>query len=310
MPTVSAVDRIFTRAPHHRRPRSAAGAAWVDAEPVCVNPSMPGPGAPYTVPCASPQPSTISWPDAAHTGRFGAWTIGDGVYGRADGPTSTITDRVGDRATTVAAWYYPAAVVDDTGGAGERLVDELLLTTQTLLDDDFVTVVGDPALTSQANTDGWVSTASARQLQARPTIGLLQFDRWLFLGAGSPTPIPGQTQFDVAAGTSGVALAAYLLPILDTVPSGVPPYVPHLVLDEAVALQAVRNHPPADPLGGTLAQLAANALIRDAASSLNATTAGEVAKLLDVDAQRVLADGLKRLEPGPGSTPADDPSKG
>ncbi len=79
-----------------------------------------------------------------------------------------------------------------------------------------------------------------------------------------------------------MALAAYVLPVINDLPW--PPYRlrPRVVFDEAAVLHALRNNPPSGTLGRTLSRLAANALIRNAAASINVANAPELTKLLNL----------------------------
>ena len=293
MTHVTAMERVFTRQAHHRRPRPAGDPGWTDVASLPVDPPNPGePGTRRTYRCFAP--NMIDWPDDATVQTLGAWSVTDGEYQRADGAIDPFTDVGSDRATTsLLAWFYHiSGGIPGQPGATELVVDELLIATQTLLDDDFVTVAGDEALTTQANADGWLATDVSRVLQAAPTIGDLVFDRWLFIGAGTSNPSPGRTEFDVPANTQGLALAAYTMPIPNDVTSYLQ-YVPHIDLDTAVA--ALRSNTPPGPVGQALASLAANVLVQRDLGTLNPDSSAAIGQVLREDAKETLTRALQEL---------------
>jgi hypothetical protein len=291
MTHLTASERVFTRDPHHRRPRPAGDPGWRDVaifasgEPVGGTTYSPHPDAPVS----------LEWPDPSHIQTHGAWTVTDGAYARSDGPIHPFSDVASARPnTSLLAWYYDFSGGVGNGHGSELVVDELLVTTQSLLDDDFVTVVGDAALTTQANSDGYLSTNVNQVLQAAPDIGPITFERWLFFGTGASAPTPGNTEFDVLAGTNGLALAAYTMPALNDVSSYLQ-YVPHIDIDIAAILSALRTNPPAGNVGDTIANLAANALIQQAAITLNPDSAASISIILQQDLKESLTKALERL---------------
>ncbi len=154
-------------------------------------------------------PPTISWTDGdqAHTATFAFWS----ETGAADGATATtnpsLSVNVGDDDVYAIAWYIQGGGVGNGTGF---FVDSFDVDLGTFVDDDFVTVPGDPALTTSVNATGWVPTATAEALVATsPIHGGVPFVYWLHLEDESQL---ATVNLQLDAGTSGIDFAFYQSP--------------------------------------------------------------------------------------------------
>jgi hypothetical protein len=195
MPHVTTHYRVIVAAGHHRQPRNSQ--KWL--EPYAASNVEAVPGTPMN-PFAPPQ---LSYTDggATHTANFLFWSAGDGV----DGQTTTdqmLNTTVGTSPLTLVAWYLPQGGIGD--GQSGYVIDAFSDALNDFVDDDFVEVSPDAALTQDANVVGWVPTAHAEHLKAVP--GSIHtgetFEQWI---GGHPTAEVD----DLGASTSGYAVATY-----------------------------------------------------------------------------------------------------
>ena len=195
MPHVTTHYRVIVTAGHPRQPRNST--KWI--EPYA--PSNVEAVAGTTMnPFAQPQ---LSFTDGgqALVADFVFWSAGDG----ADGQTSTsnaFSTVVGNAPLTLVAWYLPAG--GGPGGQAGYVIDAFSDALNDFVDDDFVSVAPDSALTQDANVVGWVPTTNAETLTAVP--GSIHtgetFEQWI---GGDPS---GTTDA-LARGESGYALATF-----------------------------------------------------------------------------------------------------
>src|SRR5262249_44953759 len=106
------------------------------------------------------------------------WSAGDG----SDGQTTTdqqLNTTVGNAPLTLVAWYLPPGGIGN--GQPGYIIDAFSDALNDFVDDDFVTVSPDSALTHDANVVGWVPTAHAESVTAVPgTIHTGEtFEHWI-----------------------------------------------------------------------------------------------------------------------------------
>lgn len=195
MPHVTTHYRVIVSAGHHRQPRNSQ--KWLEPYPASNVEAIAG--TPMN-PFAPPQ---LAYADNGQNAvaNFLFWSAGDGT----DGQTTTdqvLNTTVGNAALTLVAWYLP------TGGIGNGqpgyIIDAFSDALNDFVDDDFVAVAPDAALTHDANVVGWVPTAHAESLTAVPgSISTGEtFERWI---GGHPS----QSVDGLSAEESGYALATF-----------------------------------------------------------------------------------------------------
>jgi hypothetical protein len=152
---------------------------------------------------------SMGWNDMngdLQTGKFAFWS----VTGASDGPfvstQNTVHAGVGSSDIHATAWYIP----EGGGGPGGPglTIDAFDVALGNFVDDDFVDVVSDPALTLQANNDGFVPTVSAEDVRSYTAIHSVPFEDWTVI------PMPdGETvsarDLEAAPNTSAIAFAFY-----------------------------------------------------------------------------------------------------
>ncbi len=195
MPHVTTHYRVIVAAGHHRQPRNSQ--KWLEPYPPSNVEAVPG--TPMN-PFAPPQLS-YTGDGATQLASFLFWSAGDGT----DGQTTTdqqLNTTVGNAPLTLVAWYLPPGGIGN--GQPGYIIDAFSDALNDFVDDDFVTVSPDAALTHDANVVGWVPTASAESLTAAP--GSIHtgesFEQWI---GGNPSS-------DVDAlheSESGYAVATY-----------------------------------------------------------------------------------------------------
>ncbi len=180
-------QRLIQPAGHHRQPRSHA--AWT---------ALPGGSSFEALPDSS---VTAVAPDVTDT-RFVFWSASDGSTGQTT-TNPSITHPVGAAALTLTAWYLPIGGAGGDGGPG-YLLDAFSVAHGDFVDDDFVTVTSNPALTAQANIAGWVPTESGQTLEAFTSVASTGegFEHWIGV------PATGR-EATLRAKESGFAIATF-----------------------------------------------------------------------------------------------------
>jgi hypothetical protein len=172
MPHVTTHYRVIVAAGHHRQPRNSQ--KWL--EPYAASNVEAVPGTPMN-PFAPPQLSyTVD--GVTQVADFLFWSAGDGT----DGQTTTdqmLNTTVGNSALTLVAWYLPEGGIGN--GQPGYIIDAFSDALSDFVDDDFVEVSPDAALTHDANVVGWVPTGNAESLKAVPgTIHTGEsFEQWI-----------------------------------------------------------------------------------------------------------------------------------
>jgi hypothetical protein len=196
MPHVTTHYRVIVAAGHHRRPRNSQ--KWV--EPYAASNVEAVPGTPMN-PFAPPTlPYTVDGQTQNSTFLF--WSAGDGV----DGESTTdqqLNTTVGTSPLTLVAWYLPVGGPGGIPGDG-YIIDAFSDALNDFVDDDFVEVSPDAALTHDANVVGWVPTGNGETLKAVPgSISTGEtFEQWI--GGHPSDEVDSLHQHE-----SGYALATY-----------------------------------------------------------------------------------------------------
>ncbi len=284
MPTITAVSRQFTRGRRGRLPRASA-TPWLDTA-LSFLPITGG----WEVPNRDTSPAGVPETELSAAGTqlsAGFWTANSGTVPgepkeiRADVPASHLYEVAANGADAFAtAWYFDVSGGDGKHGSGVS-IDELAEIDGGILlnDPNFVSVVGDVALTTAANQDGWVPTDAARVVTAMTTSEGFDFDSWMYAGTGI---VADGISLRLAAGANGWALAVYQ----DATAWKLPPGYrlrPQMVFDEAALLLQLASGASSDPARTTLSRIAAAQLIATLAPLLGADHGAEVTKLAEVD---------------------------
>ncbi|PZS24864.1 MAG: hypothetical protein DLM58_23820 [Pseudonocardiales bacterium] len=195
MPHVTTHYRVYVVEGHHRQPRN--GVTWIEPNPQSDAEVVAGT---TITPYAPPQLAYLS-NGQAQVATFLFWSATDG----SDGQTTTsqsLHQTVASTPMTLTAWYLPPGGIGNGGGSG-YIVDAFSDALGDFVDDTFVAVVGDAALTTQANVVGIVPTSTAEELIANGSVHTGEsFEHWI---GGNPSG----DHDTLGAGTSGVAIATY-----------------------------------------------------------------------------------------------------
>lgn len=195
MPHVTTRYRVIVRAGHHRQPRNAT--KWLEPYPANEVEAIPGTA------LSEFAPPQLGYTDGGEpaTASFLFWSVGDGTNGQSS-TAPNLSTTVGTTALTLVAWYLP--VGSGPGNETGYVIDAFSDALNDFVDDDFVEVSPDAALTGNANVVGWVPTAHAEELKAVP--GIIHtgesFEHWI---GGHPT----DDVDDLSATENGYAVATY-----------------------------------------------------------------------------------------------------
>jgi hypothetical protein len=196
MPHVTTHYRVIVTAGHHRQPRNTQ--KWIEPYDASNVEAVPGTA---MNPFAPPQ-LTYTADGSPHTADFVFWSAGDGTNGQTS-TGQTLNTTVGTAPLTLVAWYLPEG--GGPGGPGSGyIVDAFSDALNDFVDDDFVKVSPDDALSTDANVVGYVPTGSDEELAAVP--GVIhtgeRFEQWI---GGHPS---GNVD-DLQHGEDGYAIATY-----------------------------------------------------------------------------------------------------
>ena len=192
---------MYIPAGHHRQPRNTG--ALLDLAPPS-GADVPNPGI-YT-PSFFPQ-LPYSYNGGAGLAKQLFWSVTDGTIGQVLAPQS-MTQTVAGLPLQIGAWYFP--ISGPLGGPGPSSIidDAFSVRLNTFIDDTFVDVTSDPALTQDANVVGLVPTESDETLQA--ALGVRStpepFYQWVLNDQLCPV---GSNPLQVPAETQGIAVAIY-----------------------------------------------------------------------------------------------------
>ena len=210
MPHVTVNYEMFLPSGHHRQPRNAS--IDLNLAPTAGG-DVSDPGF-YTPPYFSQLPYTLG--AGGGMAKLLFWSVTDGTSGQVL-PPSPFTQTVGASALTITAWYFP---VSGPGlpGPSEIIDDAFSANLGRIIDDTFVTVSSDPALTSDANVIGVVPTTVAETLVAVSSVPSTgePFSQWILNDGLHPV---NNSTLQVPMGTDGIAIAIYQQPPPGTRPS-------------------------------------------------------------------------------------------
>jgi hypothetical protein len=195
MPHVTTHYRVYAVAGHHRQPRNSV--TWIEPNPQSDAEVVAGT---TITPYAPPQ---LAYTDGGspQVATFLFWSATDGTNGQTS-TNQTLHQTVSTTPMTLTAWYLPPGGIGNGGGTG-YIVDAFSDALGDFVDDTFVTVVGDPALTTEANVVGIVPTASDETLVANGSVHTGEsFEHWIGGSANGDHDL-------LEARTSGVAIASY-----------------------------------------------------------------------------------------------------
>lgn len=193
-----------TWATRHRR---RAGATALEIAPATTT-TVTNPGIYQTV--AFP---TISWFDEngnIKSANFAFWSV-TGTSAAIQGFIATeaqLSINVAGENITAVAWYIP---VGEGGGTGTGIdIDAFDVNKGEFVLDDFVNVTSDSSLSTSANWDGYVPTASAQTVEAFAAISVGNFVVWDIVMGNSLTK--SARNLMAPANSSGIAFAFYQKP--------------------------------------------------------------------------------------------------
>src|SRR4051812_45143503 len=163
MPHVSDFYKMYLPAGHHRQPRNAN--ADMDLAPQSGG-DVTNPGA-HTPTFFPELPYTIA--GGSGMAKLLFWNVTDGTHGQVLPPVA-FTQQVGANPLTITGWYFPISG-PGVGNGGSAIIDDAFSAAQgRFIDDTFVAVTSNPALTSDANVIGVVPTTSAVTLEASASV--------------------------------------------------------------------------------------------------------------------------------------------
>ena len=210
MPSLTYNYVYFQGGPHTRQPRSVTG--YGGFQPI-GNLS----GAAGTLQSQTPfSPPSGSLPLTTTVGttiyHFAFVNVSGGTEGGQTsfnaGTPPQVT--VGTAPIVVLVVYLPSGSIGGPGTSGAS-IDAFDESTGSLVDDTFVSVTPNAALTSGGNVDGWVPTTNTETITADAVITPTQadFDKWVNLGTGQAS---SAAAFSAQAEQSYDILAFYKAP--------------------------------------------------------------------------------------------------
>jgi hypothetical protein len=219
-----------------------------------------------------------TWTDKSgkHTGHFAFWS----VVGTTDGASFTTNPNLHVQVDSVdvqaTAWYIEGGGIG-TGGP-ELLIDAFDVDIGDFVLDDFVDVVSDPSLTSEANLDGIVPTTTRTEdVQAYASIRSVPFSRWIVVEGAEPV-----TKRDLTGteNTTAIAFAMYQSPHGGFHPPRVTVSdVTWVSWGVAVDGGGLTGRGPQPPWGPFVRELAAGLALADTAGIVDQGLRGSVLKL-------------------------------
>ena len=230
-------------------------------------------------------PPSLDWTDTdgdgkqvTHHGVFAFWSIAGGANGGVvDFNQLAQGVPVGSGNITASAIYIETGG-GPNGGPGVT-IDAFDVNQGIFVDDDFVNVSPDSALTAAANNDGWVPSTSAENVTAFGSIHTVPFSSWhVFLG----TEFANNTTLGVAVQSSAVAFAFYKTPV----GGGGPPRIDRqFELSTWVSYGVMvdgggpTGDGPVDPWGPYVKEFAAGLMLAEAAKKVSADLKSSVMAL-------------------------------
>jgi hypothetical protein len=282
MPHVTVYYKMYLPAGHHRQPRNVN--AELTLAPTAGS-DVPNPGS-YTPPFFPQLPYDFGGPGLA---KLLFWNVTDGTTGQVL-PPAQFNQSVAAFPLTITGWYFPISGPGVPGG-GHGIIDDAFSAAQgRFIDDTFVTVTSNNALTNDANVVGFVPTAAAVTLEAKQTVVSTPepFRQWILNDGIMPV---GQKTLNVAKDTDGIAIAIYqtgdlVVPRPDPKEyyAGPGRIVGGVAVDGGGWIIIGGKPIPIDPWGPLMERLARSAGVAASASELERKAAGNVTRLAAQDA--------------------------
>lgn len=293
MPHVSIHYKMKVPAGHHRQPRNPGGELFLapSGEVDVTNPGN------VTPPFFAQLPYTLGGGSGIASLMF--WSVTDGATGRVY-PASALTQAVSANPLVITAWYWPISG-PGTGGGGSAILDDAFSAAQgRFIDDTFVTVTSNPALTADANVIGIVPTEEPQTLVAAHSVTSTTepFSQWIATNAGTAA---GDT-LDVPAGAIGFAVAIYERPDVDFTKPDLGRWAIGGTVIGGVAVDGggaiiINGVPhPVDPWGPLIVRLVRSALVAASARSLDPRIGRQITQLAAEDVLDAIKDSLPGIE--------------
>jgi hypothetical protein len=292
MPHISVHYKMYIPGGHHRQPRNTSAELELapSGEFDITNPGNATPNyfaqLPYTLGGGSGIAGLVFW------------SITDGTNGKVYG-ASPLTQPVGANPLTITAWYWPITGPGVGNGGGSAILDDAFSANLgRFIDDTFVIVTNNPALTPNANIIGIVPTNVAQVLVAAHSVASTTepFAQWICADAGTAA---GDT-VNVPAGANGVAIAVYQRSdVILNLPreyeiGGI--IIGGVRVDGGGAIIINGVPHPIDPWGPLMLRLVRSGLIAAAATSLDKQVAAQIGHLAAQDAMQAIKQGMQALE--------------
>jgi len=299
MPHVNVNYKMYLPGGHHRQPRNIA--VEVSLIPQGAGADVTNPGA-YTPPFFPQLPYNLG---GANTGmsKLLFWNVTDGTTGQVLKPAA-FTQQVGQYPLNITGWYWPISGPSWPGPGSGIIDDAFSASLGQFIDDTFVNVTSNPALTNDANVSGSVPTTNAAvTLEAYATVASTTepFRQWILNDGIMPI---GNRTLNVPKGTDGIAIAVYQAG--DKVVTRVKdPHAyevgPALILGgvrvDGGGIAIIGGVPhPVDPWGPIMEQLARSANVATQAKSMSKEAGAGALKAAAQDAIATIKAAMPELE--------------
>jgi len=243
----------------------------------------------------------ISWSDAngSHSANFAFWAVTGAADGASITTNQSLSVQVGGTDVQAVAWYLPSGVGGTNGPA--LLVDAFDVDTGWFLDDDFVTVTSNPALSANANQTGVVPTASgAVDVQAFASVESVPFLEWIEFAQPAAQVISTEN-LHADQGTTVVAFAFYKSPApVSFTPPRVPAEGTWVSWGVTVDAGGPTGAGPVPPWTPFVAQLAMGLALAETVGKVDASLQAEVAKIAATQVQIAARNIMAGIEQGIG----------
>lgn len=292
MPHVSVHYKMYLPGGHHRQPRNTSAELELapSGEYDVSNPGNATPNyfaqLPYTLPGGGGSAQLIFW------------SVTDGTSGKVYGP-GPITQPVGANPLTITAWYWPISG-PGVPGTGTAIVDDAFSANLgRFIDDTFVTVTSNPALTADANVVGIVPTTRAETLVASHSVTSTTepFSQWMTFEAGSAVA----DTLSVPAKANGIAIAIYQRPEGMNIPRPGDYAIGGMLIGGvafdgggAIVVNGVPH--PVDPWGPLILRLARSAMVAATGKRLDKEFAVQATRAAAQDAIKAIKQAQGALE--------------
>jgi hypothetical protein len=296
MPHVTVYYKMYLPANHHRQPRNTA--TELILSPTSGS-DVPNPGQ-FTPPFFSQLPYTLNGGDGMAKMLF--WNVTDGTRGQVL-PPFQFDQQVAANPLTITAWYWPISGPGSINGAPGIIDDAFSAALGRFIDDTFVTVTSDSALTSGANVVGYVPTNNAVTLEAKGTVVSTKepFRQWILNDVLMPV---GTEKLEVPKNTTGIAIAVYqdqdIVVVRPDDPHGYeqgPAIIIGGVKVDGGGWIIIGGKPhPIDPWGPLMERLSKSAAVAQVAGGLDRKAAIEIRKVAAKAAIKTIEEIMPELK--------------